>query len=178
LPAIKGRWIDRFPLYLLNDTPSSWPLAAFCYVDPQVFSERRFRSFLERHVRLWERLGAFQVTYVTDHRWNSRAAERVFERFTEAHWPRSVRDPPSIRERILKAFRLDKCLRLADRRSRGGRERPRNSGRYAAQIANAADARRGSLPPSPGPCKLIASLETQQSQRNLQMCGKYFGVIG
>jgi len=87
-------------------------LTAFCYVDPRVFSERRFRSFLERHARLWERLGAFQVTYVTDRRWNGRAAETAFGRFTEAHWPRSVRSQPSIRERILKAFRLERSLRL------------------------------------------------------------------
>ena len=34
--------------------------------------------------------------------------------------------------------------------SREGRERPRNSGRFAAQIASAANTRRRSLPPFPG----------------------------
>ena len=55
--------------------------------------------------------GAFRVTYVTDRRWNGRAAKATFERFTETRWPRSVRDQPSTRERILRAFRLEKRLR-------------------------------------------------------------------
>ena len=51
------------------------------------------------------------MAYVTDQRWNSRAAQQAFDRFTEAHWPRAIRRQSSIRERILKAFRLEKGLR-------------------------------------------------------------------
>ena len=111
LPAIQSRWIDRFPLYLHRDSFATRPAVAFCYVDPQVYSERRFRSFLDRHAPLWERLGAFRVTYVTDRRWNGRAAEATFKGFTETRWPRSVRNQPSTRERILTAFRLEKRMR-------------------------------------------------------------------
>ncbi len=111
LPVIQGRWIDRFPIYLDRESAATQPVVRFCYVDPQVYSEQRFRSFLERHTPLWERLGAFRVAYVTDRRWNGRAAEATFERFVETQWPRSVRNQPSTRERILKAFRLEKRLR-------------------------------------------------------------------
>lgn len=111
LPVIQGRWIDRFPIYLDRESAATRPVLSFCYVDPQVYSEHLFRSFLDRHTPLWERLGAFRVTYVTDRRWNGRAVEATFKRFTETQWPRSVRAQPSTRERILKAFRLEKLLR-------------------------------------------------------------------
>ena len=111
LPVIQRRWIDRFPIYLDREAASTQPVVRFCYVDPQVCSEQRFRSFLERHTPLWERLGDFRVTYLTDRRWNGRAAKATFERFIDTRWPRSVRDQPSTRERILKAFRLEKRLR-------------------------------------------------------------------
>lgn len=111
LPAIQGRWIDRFPIYLDCESAATQPVLRFCYVDPQVYSEQRFRSFLERHTPLWERLGDFGVTYLTDRRWNGRAAKATFERFMGTRWPRSIRDQPSTRERILRAFRLEKRLR-------------------------------------------------------------------
>lgn len=70
LPVIQGRWIDRFPIYLDRESAATRPVVRFCYVDPQVYSEQRFRSFLERHTPLWECLGDFGVTYLTDRRWN------------------------------------------------------------------------------------------------------------
>lgn len=112
LPAIQGHWIDRFPISLDRESVATRPVVSFCYVDPQVYSEQRFCSFLARHTPLWEGLGAFKVIYVTDRRWNGRAAKATFERFMETRWPRSVRDQPSTRERILRAFRLEKRLRL------------------------------------------------------------------
>ncbi|MEZ5394163.1 MAG: hypothetical protein R2724_15190 [Bryobacterales bacterium] len=51
------------------------------------------------------------MTYLTERRWNGRAAKATFERFMETRWPRSMRDQPSTRERILRAFRLEKQLR-------------------------------------------------------------------
>ncbi len=63
LPVIQRRWIDRFPICLDRERAATQPVVRFCYVDPQVYSEQRFRSFLDRHASLWERLGVFRVTY-------------------------------------------------------------------------------------------------------------------
>ena len=70
--------------------------------------------FSDRHTSLWERLGAFRMIYLTDRRWNGRAAKATFNRFMETRWPRLVSDQPSTRERILRAFRLEKRRQLRD----------------------------------------------------------------
>lgn len=50
------------------------------------------------------------MIYVSDRRWNGRAAKATFERFTETRWPRSMHNQPSTRERILRALRFEKRL--------------------------------------------------------------------
>lgn len=111
LPANGGLFIDRFPLHIPRRLVPPRRLVSFCYVDPQLFSTRRLRSFLERQRRLWEELGEFRLVYITDRRWNPRQAERLFRAFRKRHWPIEKARQTTIQERLLQAFRTDHGIR-------------------------------------------------------------------
>ncbi len=111
LSTKNGRFVDRFPLHLPARPTVPPCVVSFCYVDPDVFSARRFGSFLERHRRLWIGLREFQLIYISDRRWNPGKAERAFKAFCERHWPRAKARQESIHKRILRAFRIDHRIR-------------------------------------------------------------------
>ncbi len=111
LPAKDDLFLERFPLHIPARLTVPRRVVSFCYVDPHVFSARRFGSFLERQRRLWFELREFQLIYISDRRWNPGKAERAFREFCERHWPQSKVRQESIHERILRAFRTDQGIR-------------------------------------------------------------------
>ena len=111
MPAKDGLFVDRFPLHLPARLTVPRRVVSFCYVDPHLFSARRFSSFLDRHRRLWVELREFEVIYISDRRWNPGKAKRAFTAFCERHWPQARARQESIHERVLHAFRIDHGIR-------------------------------------------------------------------
>lgn len=93
---------------LAQSDPS--PVVSFCLVESRAFNAPRFRSFLDRHRRLWERLGAFRLVYVTDRRWNSALA---FRRFVDDHWPPTEAQKPTFREQIIATCKAQFAVQTA-----------------------------------------------------------------
>jgi hypothetical protein len=105
LPLTGSRFIDPQPVHVGPASPDHPPVVSFCLVESKAFNMRRFRSFLDRHRRLWEQLRAFRLVYVTDRKWNSPLAERAFRSFVQGHWPPSEASKPTFREQIIAAFK-------------------------------------------------------------------------
>lgn len=69
-------FINKFPVYLIDNEPALPPAVHFAYVDEGAESLAGFETFLRQHHALFFRLGNFAVEYVAAHsRWAGSARE-------------------------------------------------------------------------------------------------------
>jgi hypothetical protein len=92
---------DKYPIAVAGADPRAGEHPIFCYVDPGEASLDGFTTYLSRHRRLFEALGAARITYVSDRRGRFAAAAQAFERFCR----RSDALSQSRANRLLQYFR-------------------------------------------------------------------------
>jgi hypothetical protein len=73
-------FVDKYPIFITTDG-SGTSSVTFCFVDEGVVTGARFESYLKEYIRLWSRLGRFELVYVAEPNTPFASAEKTFQRF-------------------------------------------------------------------------------------------------
>ncbi len=104
-------FVDKFPISLAAESPSSSPVVSFSYIDEGEVATPGFETWLLQYARLFSALDRFRVVFVSTRETRFPWAERYFRCFFDAP-SRSTQAGinPSV-ERLLRYYRLENAFR-------------------------------------------------------------------
>ena len=82
-PDERRYFIEKYPLFIANESGSARAAVSFCYVDEGVLSTAGFESFLERYSSLFVALARFRLIYVAAESGHVRGARQKFSSFLD-----------------------------------------------------------------------------------------------